>query len=49
MENDINWLQLNDLLDEDDYVATDKEVKQAFKNRGYIELKENNPSHSTKT
>lgn len=40
MKNNINWLQLDDLLDEDDYVATDKEVKQTFKNRGYIERKQ---------
>lgn len=49
MENDINWLQLDDLLDENDYVTTDKEVKQAFKNRGFINLKGINPSHSTET
>ena len=40
----INWLKLDDLLDENDYIATDKEVKQAFKNRGFINLK-GNKSH----
>lgn len=43
MENDINWLKLDDLLNEEDYIATDKEVKQAFENRGFINLKGNNP------
>jgi hypothetical protein len=39
MENNINWLKLDDLLDKADYIATDKEVKQAFRNRGFIEIK----------
>ena len=40
-DNNITWLKLDDILDENDYVATDEEVEQAFKNRGYIELKGN--------
>lgn len=32
------------LLDEIDYIVTDEEVKQAFKNRGFINLKGNRPS-----
>lgn len=35
----IKKLQLDDLLDETDYIVTDEEVKQAFKNRGFIEIK----------
>ena len=35
----IKKLQLDDLLDETDYIATDDEVKQAFKNRGFVEIK----------
>ena len=32
----IKKLQLDDLLNETDYIVTDEEVKQAFKNRGFI-------------
>lgn len=39
MNNNITWLKLDDLLDETDYIATDEEVKQAFKNRGFVEIK----------
>lgn len=46
MENDINWLKLDDLLDEIDYSATDEEIKQAFENRGYIEIQSNNDNES---
>ena len=35
----IKKLHLNDLLDETDYIATDEEIKQAFKNRGFVEIK----------
>ena len=45
MNNDIiTWLKLDGLLDEIDYIVTDEEVKQAFKNRGFINLKGNRPS-----
>lgn len=42
MKNDITWLKLDDLLDEEDYIATNKEVEQAFKNRGFIKTQSNN-------
>jgi hypothetical protein len=42
MNNNITWLKLDDLLDEGDYIATDKEVEQAFKNHGFIEIQSNN-------
>lgn len=42
MNNNITWLKLDNLLNEKDYIATDEEVKQAFKNRGFINLKGNN-------
>lgn len=37
MDNNINWLKLDNLLDDD--IATDEDVKQAFKNRGFVEIK----------
>lgn len=43
MENDITRLKLDNLLNEEDYIATDEEIEQAFKNRGFINLKGNNP------
>lgn len=46
MENDIDWLKLDNLLDEADYIATDENVKQAFGNRGYIEIQSNNDNES---
>lgn len=41
-EDTTKKLHLNDLLDETDYIATDEEVKQAFKNRGFTEIKKTN-------
>lgn len=35
----IKKLQLDDLLNKTDYIATNEEVKQAFRNREYIEIK----------
>ena len=49
MENNINWLKLDNSLD--NYIATDDEVKQAFKNRDFVEIKKtkfvnsNNPNN----
>lgn len=40
----ITWLRLDDLLGEIDYIVTDEEVKQAFENRDFINLKGNRPS-----
>lgn len=37
MDNNINWLKLYNLLDDD--IVTDEEVKQAFKNRGFVKIK----------
>lgn len=43
MKNNITWLKLDNLLDKADYIVTDEEVKQTFENRGFINLKGNNP------
>lgn len=42
MENNITRLKLDNLLNEENYIATDEEIEQAFKNRGFINLKGNN-------
>lgn len=37
MKDNINWLKLDNLLDDD--IVTDEDDKQAFKNRDFVEIK----------